>query len=73
MYLKEFNGLDYSIFDDAMNITDDYEEKFDKYDVSHVLIENDSYFYRILSKDEDYKIIYNDDFFTLFEVREFES
>ena len=71
--MKEFNGLDYSIFDDAMNIAGDYEEKFVFYDVRHVLIRNDSYFYRIISKDEDYGVLYEDDNFTLFEVNKVES
>ena len=73
LYLKEFNGLDYSIFDDSMNMMYDYEEKFLFYDVSHVLIQNDSYFYRIISKDENYVILYEDDNFTLFEVNKIET
>lgn len=73
LYLKEFNGLDYSIFDDAMNIEDDYEKKFVFYDVRHILIQNDSYFYKIISKDEDYIVLYEDDNFTLFEVNKIEA
>ena len=56
-----------------MNIEDDYEEKFLFYDVRHVLIQNDSYFYRIISKDENYVILYEDDNFTLFEVNKIET
>lgn len=69
LYLKEFNGLDYSIFDDAMNIIKDYDKKFEFYDVSHVLIHTNSYFYRIISKDDNYVILYKDKNFTLFEVK----
>lgn len=67
LYLSEFNNLDYSIFDDAMEIEYNYEEKFEFYQITHTLISNDSLFYKILFKDQDYTIIYQDKDFTLFE------
>ena len=66
LYLKEFNGLEYSIFDDAMNIIYNYEEKFNFYGVTHVLISKDGLFYKILIKDDDYQVIYEDNSFILF-------
>ena len=67
LYLSEFNGLKYSIFDDEMNIEYNYKKKFKFYDVTHALVSNDDIFYRILSVDNNYNIIYNDKYFTLFE------
>ena len=67
LYLKEFNGLDYSIFDDAMNMAYNYEEKFEFYGVTHALIFKDNLFYSILIKDQNYELIYNDSDFALFE------
>lgn len=73
LYLKEFNGLNYSIFDDAMEIEKDYEEKFDFYNVSHALLDNDSMLYIILSKDVNYTILYEDENFTLFEKNNYNN
>lgn len=67
LYLSEFNGLDYSIFDDAMEIEYNYEEEFDFYGVTHALVSKSSLFYKILLKDENYNIIYKDKNFVLFE------
>ena len=67
LYTKEFNKLDYDIFDDYMNIFDDYEEKFDFYKITHVLVINDSTFDVELNKNENYKIVEADDHFTLYE------
>ena len=67
LYLSEFNGLKYSIFDDEMNIEYNYKKKFKFYDVTHALVSNNDIFYRILSVDNNYNIIYEDKHFTLFE------
>lgn len=67
LYLSEFNGLDYSIFDDVMEIAYNYEKKFDFYGVTHALVSKSSLFYKILLKDENYNIIYKDKNFVLFE------
>lgn len=68
LYMKQFNSnLKYDIFNDFVNIIYDYEEKFDYYDIEYVLQYNDSDLSLILSKDSNYKVIYNDEYFTLFE------
>ena len=67
LYLKEFNGMTYSIFDKMKNISKNYEEDFEKYDVTHVLVEKKEMLFLILSKDSHYKVLYNDQYFTLFE------
>ena len=73
LYLKEFNGLKYSIFDDAINIVYDYEEKFEFYDVTHVLISTNTVFYKVISKDDDYIVLYEDKNFILFERLNYEK
>lgn len=75
LYLSEFNGRDYDIFEDAMEIanTNDYEEKFDFYNISHVLIYSEHILYKILIHHDNYKVVYEDNFFTLFERLSYEK
>lgn len=67
LYLKEFNGMDYSIFNEPINIEYKYEKKFNKYKITHVIIKKDETLYIILKKDKNYNIIYQDKYFALFE------
>lgn len=69
LYLKEFNHLSDSIFDDDMEIEIRYKYKkyFEKYDISHVLLSRKNFLYQILLYDTDYDMIYKDDNFVLFE------
>lgn len=66
LYLKEFNGMNLDVFGEAINIFDDYEKTFDKYDINYVLINNDNIFCKLLKKDKDYDVEYDDKYFTLF-------
>lgn len=68
LYSPEFNDKD--IFSDALNIAGlevDYEDKFEEYGVTHIVIEKDSKLKMLLEKDDNYNKIYNDDFFYVFE------
>lgn len=67
LYLKEFNGMDYSIFNELNNIAFKYEQVFVKHDVTHVLISKSEVLSVVLAKDSNYKNIYEDDYFVLFE------
>ena len=67
LYLKEFNGMKYSIFDDVMSMDYNYKSKFKFYNISYALINKKRIFYRVLQNDNDYKIIYKDKYFVLFE------
>lgn len=67
LYLKEFNGMNYSIFDELEDIEIKYEKQFKKYDVTHVLIPKNDSLDLIISKDENYKKIYKDKNFVLYE------
>lgn len=68
LYTKQFSGFDYDIFDDYEFIGNNYQEKFNFYGITHVLIykENNA-FYNILKYDNNYKVLYDDEFFTFFE------
>ena len=68
LYLSEFNGLDYSIFDDAMEVINNYEEKFKFYGVTHALVYKDSVLNKLLTKDKNFSSLYSDEYFELFEV-----
>ncbi len=70
LYLKEFNGMEYSIFDELSDIEYDYEERFDYYGVDYALLPKKSIFSKLLTKDHDYRIIYQDQYFVLFERSE---
>lgn len=74
LYTKEFSGLDYDIFDDYKSITKDYQKVLKFYDISHLLIYKQypgekelSTFYIILKNNNNYKLLYEDDNFALFE------
>lgn len=69
LYSPEFNE-DKDIFSDALNIAGigiDYETEFKVYGVTHVILYGNSKLAMLLREDERYKIIYDDDYFTLFE------
>ena len=70
LYLKEFNGMKDSIFDEMEDIEFKYEKKFKKYNVSHVLLSKREKFYMILLKDIHYTTLYEDKYFILFERME---
>lgn len=79
LYTPEFNGVKgedgkykgRDIFSDYINISNIstyFETKFDKYDITHVLIRKNSKLNMFLSRDEDtYKELYSDDNFVLYE------
>jgi len=68
LYTKQFSGLDYDIFDDFEMIATNYQEKFEFYRITHALVlKKDDIIYETLSKDTNYEIIYEDDYFALFE------
>lgn len=73
LYLPEFNGLDYNIFEDNMLIVGNYQEKMMFYNVSHVLLNKEETLYKILINDDNYKEIYSDTYFVLFERISYEE
>lgn len=68
IYCEEFTDgstimTDYLAVDDGQI---NYEEVFEKYGITHVLIENDSLINQYIYKDENYECIYQDDVFVLY-------
>ena len=69
LYTKQFSGLDYDIFDDYMHINSNYQEKFDFYNITHILLnkDNESSLYFNLINNPNYNLLYEDKYFVLFE------
>ena len=79
LYTPEFNGTkndegEYEgrdIFSDYLsisNVSSYYENKFEQYDITHILIRNNTKLNMLISKDtEGYKKLYSDDNFVLYE------
>ena len=78
LYTPEFNGNknedgEYEgrdIFSDYINISNIstyYENKFEEYDITHVLIRKNSKLNMFLSRDDNYESLYSDDNFVLYE------
>lgn len=68
LYCEEFN--DTSIFDDYISVSfgkKHYKEVFDKYDITHILVKKDSIESIYISKDNNYKLLYEDEIFVLYE------
>lgn len=75
LYTKQFSGFDYDIFDDFYYLLSDYENTFKFYNITHVLIykEITTEFNNMLSIDNNYKLLYEDDDFVLYERLENDS
>ena len=70
VYDPEFNGLDKDIFKDFINLSgacSDYENKFSNYGITHLLIYKNSTLDKVLKLDEDYKELYQDEKFIIYE------
>lgn len=70
LYAPEFSGWDKDIFSDFINISSIstyYETKFQEYEITHVITYSNSKLAMLLSRDENYKELYNDDKFVIYE------
>ena len=68
MFSKEFN--DTTVLEDFHNINSGikhYRDVFNKYDINYVLINNSNLINIYIADDKDWKMIYNDDCFSLYE------
>ncbi len=71
VYIKEFNG-GYDIindFLDADNISR-YKDVFNKYEFDYALVYKGSNLYEFLNEDSDFKLIFEEDDYSLFELNE---
>ncbi len=69
LYAPEFNG-EKDIFSDFINISNIsvyYENKFKEYEITHVLVYKNAKLNMFLSRNSDYKLLYNDDYFYFYE------
>lgn len=74
LYAPEFNKTDSQdgrdIFSDYINISSIgtyYETKFEKYEITHVIVVNNAKLNMFLSRDKKYKQLYKDDNFVIYE------
>lgn len=69
LYTKVFNGLDSDIAEEYHNINEEnnYKKVFKKYKITHALVNKNSLLDKTLRLDSNYKIIYKDKNFILFE------
>lgn len=68
VYCSEFNDTD--VFYDYVQVAQgkqNYEDVFTKNDFTHILIYNDEIIYNYIKNDENYKVLYEDEYFTLYE------
>lgn len=68
VYCSEFNDTD--IFYDFIKTKTGelhYEDVFTKYDFTHILVEIDSILYNYISRDPNYKVLHEDEFYILYE------
>jgi len=71
LYTPEFNGdKNKDIFSDFIRVSAlsiHYETIFDKYDITHVILANNTKMDLFISRDENYNEIYKDDHFIIYE------
>lgn len=71
LYTPEFNGdSEKDIFSDAVQVASVsryYEDVFDKYEITHLLIPNNTKMNMFISRDENYKELYKDNNFAIYE------
>lgn len=69
MYTEEENkGC--TVLSDWNNVTEDnvdYKDIFKKYEITHILVENNEKLNKNIQKDDDYELIYSDNLFSLYE------
>ncbi len=69
LYTKEFSGYDYDIFDDYMNVTKNYKDVMEFYNITHLLLYKDYDLDTILYHDSDYTLLKEDDTFRFYEKK----
>lgn len=67
LYLKEFNK-DCTIFEDYFSAKTYYDYYFKKYQITHLILKKTTSLYSTIKEKENYKILYNDDYFVVYEL-----
>lgn len=68
LYTPEFSGKEVTIISDYINIKREHKRIFEKYDITHALIEKDSDLDYLLREDDNCTEIYKDNYFVLYAV-----
>ena len=69
LYTKEYNKVK-DIFSDFINISNiglHYEDKFEEYDITHVILYKNAKINLFISRDSKYKELYSDNYFCVYE------
>lgn len=69
LYTKEYNKVK-DIFSDFINISNiglHYEDKFEEYDITHVIVYKNAKINLFLARDNKYKQLYSDNYFCIYE------
>jgi len=66
LYTEEFNK-NCTVFEDSVKIFNEYENTFAKYGITHVLLYNRNHLAKLLELNTEYKTLYSDDYFVLYE------
>lgn len=66
LYTKSFNNKN-DIFNECMNITENYGRIFKKYEITHILIYKDTNLNQILAASSNYKLVHKEGRFMLYE------
>lgn len=69
LYAKEYNKVN-DIFSDFINISNiglHYEDKFEEYDITHVIIYKNAKINLFITRDNKYKQLYSDNYFCIYE------
>ena len=67
LYTKQFNKLDYDIFDQYMKYGTNYDEIIKFYDITHIILNKKNSLYTVFLFSKDYLKLYEDENFILFE------
>lgn len=71
LYTKEFNKREYEILEDYMNTSKNYKEIFKRYNITHAILDKEEKTYFVLRENKDNKVLYEDDYFILYEIPEY--
>ena len=68
VYCSEFNNTDiFYDFTQVSNLETHYDDVFDKYDFTHILLQSSEKVQNYICKDPDYKLLYQDEYYVLYE------
>ena len=67
LYLKEFNS-NCTVFEDYFDSKYNYDLYINNYNFSYMLLKNTTSFNATIKRYENYKVLYKDEYFTLYDL-----